>query len=130
MPRDGSGVYSASWTNAAPNTTIGSTNANSMVSDFVSDANAARPITAGGTGATSKQAAVHALFDGTTIVDDDNLRVAANGDQTKIAKLDLSGISTATTRTALSPSARGRVSSRMLAAKWSASRRKGSSIGT
>lgn len=53
MPRDGSGVYSKpSGTTAAPNTTIESAKFNSVVDDFVTDANAARPVTSGGTGAT------------------------------------------------------------------------------
>lgn len=61
MPRNGSGVYSADWVNAAPNTTIESAKANAMVADLVSDANAARPITAGGTGGTSAATARTAL---------------------------------------------------------------------
>jgi hypothetical protein len=61
MPRNGSGVYSADWVNAAPNTTIESTKQNAMVADLVADANDARPITAGGTGATSASAARTAL---------------------------------------------------------------------
>lgn len=108
MPRDGSGIYSKpAGTTASPNTTIESAKYNSVVDDLVSDANAARPITAGGTGATSKQGVVSALFDGTTIVDDDNLKIAANGDQTKLLALDLSGITTATTRTLTVPDRSG-----------------------
>lgn len=53
MPRNGSNVYSADWVNASPNTTIESAKVNAMVADFVVDANAARPVTAGGTGATT-----------------------------------------------------------------------------
>lgn len=53
MPRNGSGVYSADWVNAAPNTTIESAKQNAMVADLVADANAARPITAGGTAGTT-----------------------------------------------------------------------------
>jgi len=53
MPRDGSNVYSPDWVNAAPNTTIESSKVNAMVADFVADANAARPVTAGGMGATT-----------------------------------------------------------------------------
>lgn len=52
MPRDGSGVYSLpAGTAASPNTTIESSKYNAFGADLVSDANAARPITAGGTGA-------------------------------------------------------------------------------
>jgi hypothetical protein len=54
MPRDGSGVYSKpSGTEAAPNATITSSQFNVTVDDLVTDANTARPITAGGTGAAT-----------------------------------------------------------------------------
>ena len=57
MPRDGSGVYSApAGTTATPNTTILSANYNALVNDLVSDANAARPVTAGGTGGATAMA--------------------------------------------------------------------------
>lgn len=53
MPRNGSGVYSEPpGTTAASNTTIASSPYNALVADLVADANAARPVTAGGTGAT------------------------------------------------------------------------------
>lgn len=55
MPRNGSGVYSKpAGTTAVPNTTIESAKYNETIDDLVADANAARPLTAGGTGATSK----------------------------------------------------------------------------
>lgn len=51
MPRNGSGVYSApAGTLGTPNTVIESARYNAFVADLVSDANAARPITAGGMG--------------------------------------------------------------------------------
>lgn len=54
MPRNGSGVYSApSGTLATTLTTIKSPEYNAFVTDLVSDANAARPLVAGGTGATN-----------------------------------------------------------------------------
>jgi hypothetical protein len=54
MPRNGAGVYSkAANTTAVPNTTIQSSKYNETIDDLVADANAARPVTAGGTGATS-----------------------------------------------------------------------------
>jgi hypothetical protein len=55
MPRDGSAVYSApaGTIPQTPNTPIESADWNSLVADLVDDANAARPITAGGTGATT-----------------------------------------------------------------------------
>lgn len=54
MPRNQSGVYSVPLgTKGVPNTVIQSTAYNGFIDDFVSDANAARPVTAGGTGASS-----------------------------------------------------------------------------
>lgn len=54
MPRDGSGIYSKPvGTTAVPNTTIESSKYNSTIDDLVTDANRARPVTAGGTGVTS-----------------------------------------------------------------------------
>jgi hypothetical protein len=51
MPRNGSGVLSApAGTLGTPNTVIESAKYNAFVNDWVSDGNAARPITAGGTG--------------------------------------------------------------------------------
>ncbi|SDP08196.1 hypothetical protein [Phyllobacterium sp. OV277] len=53
MPRTG-GIYTApAGTKGVPNTTIQSAPYNALVDDLVADANAARPITAGGTGATN-----------------------------------------------------------------------------
>jgi hypothetical protein len=57
MPRTG-GVYNApAGTKGVPNTTIQSSPYNSFVDDLVADANNARPLTAGGTGATNATAA-------------------------------------------------------------------------
>jgi hypothetical protein len=54
MPRDGNGVYSEPpGTTATPNTTILSAAYNALVADLVADLNAARPVSAGGTGGTS-----------------------------------------------------------------------------
>jgi len=62
MPRNGSGVMSKpAGTTFVPNTTIESAKVNSLADDIISDLNAARPITAGGTGATSVSAARTAL---------------------------------------------------------------------
>ena len=61
MPRTG-GVYNPpAGTKGVPNTTILSNAYNSFVDDLTADANAARPITAGGTGSTSASAARTAL---------------------------------------------------------------------
>ncbi|MEL6277961.1 MAG: hypothetical protein AAFR28_03645 [Pseudomonadota bacterium] len=58
MPRNGSGVYSApTGSTVTSGTTISSTTHNALVADLVADANAARPLTAGGTGAVSAAAA-------------------------------------------------------------------------
>lgn len=81
MPRNGSGVYSKpAGTTAVPNTTIESAKFNSVVDDLVADANAARPITAGGTGATNAADAR------------DNLGIAEIWKN--IAATDLAGLST------------------------------------
>lgn len=57
MPRVG-GVYSLlSGSKGSPNTTIQSASYNSQLDDFAQDANLARPITAGGTGATTASGA-------------------------------------------------------------------------
>jgi hypothetical protein len=110
MPRDGSGVYSKpAGTTASPNTTIESAKYNAFADDLVTDANAARPLTAGGTGATTKQGAVDALFDGTTRVDDDNFKIVSNADSTKVVVFDLSGLTTANTRTITVPNASGKM---------------------
>jgi len=62
MPRDGSGIYTTPpGTTAVPDTTIESAKYNANVADVAADLNAARPIVAGGTGATSAKAARTAL---------------------------------------------------------------------
>lgn len=62
MPRDGSGVYSPpAGTTATAGTPIESAKYNALVADLVADANLARPIVAGGTGATTAGAALTAL---------------------------------------------------------------------
>ena len=58
MPRNGSGVFSApAGTTATPNTPIESAKYNAFVADLTNDLNLARPIVAGGTGATTKSGA-------------------------------------------------------------------------
>lgn len=58
MPRDGSNVYSPpGGTKGSPGTTIESSKYNAFVDDLTADANAARPISAGGTGATDASGA-------------------------------------------------------------------------
>ncbi|RDL51245.1 hypothetical protein BLJAPNOD_02377 [Ensifer sp. M14] len=61
MPRTG-GVYTPpAGTKGVPNTTIQSVPYNTLIDDLAADANAPRPVTAGGTGATSASAARTAL---------------------------------------------------------------------
>lgn len=61
MPRTG-GVYSPpAGTKGVPNTTIQSVPYNAFIDDLTADANAARPVTAGGTGATTASGARTAL---------------------------------------------------------------------
>lgn len=58
MARNGSGIYSApAGTTATADTIIESAKYNTFVADLVTDANTARPIVAGGTGATTVSAA-------------------------------------------------------------------------
>jgi hypothetical protein len=62
MPRNGSGVmFKPAGTTAVPNTKVESAKYNATIDDLVADLNAARPITAGGTGATSAAGARAAL---------------------------------------------------------------------
>lgn len=58
MARNGSGVYALpSGSTFVPNTTIQSAKVNEILTDLAADNNLARPITAGGTGATSASGA-------------------------------------------------------------------------
>lgn len=61
MPRNSSGVFSKAVASFAPDTTISSSAMNAVIDDIADDLNTARPITAGGTGATSAAAARTAL---------------------------------------------------------------------
>lgn len=62
MPRNGSGVFSLPPNSTAtPNTIILSALFNGVMADLVSDANAARPVSAGGTGASNIGGAQEAL---------------------------------------------------------------------
>ena len=79
MPRNGSGIFSrVAGTTAVPQTTIESSVFNAVVDDFVADANAPRPIVAGGTGATSA-AAVRSSFSVSANVDVSNFGAVGNG---------------------------------------------------
>ena len=81
MPRNGSGVYSKpAGTTAVPNTVIESAKYNSTIDDIAQDLNTARPIVAGGTGATSVAAAQTGLS-----VDNKVVYAAKSADYTAIA---------------------------------------------
>jgi hypothetical protein len=82
MPRDGSGVYTIpSGTHGVSGTTISSTAYNSYVDDVATDLNAARPIVAGGTAATTPGDARSKLLteSGSQLVADYNTFVFAPG---------------------------------------------------
>jgi hypothetical protein len=67
MPRAGNGTYSLPANTAAVSgDPISSTKYNTLVQDLESDANTDRPIAAGGTGASTAQAALTNLFSGAT----------------------------------------------------------------
>jgi hypothetical protein len=57
MPRSGGGIYSKGSPSVVSGTTIQSAAYNTTIDDLVADANAARPISAGGTGAANAAAA-------------------------------------------------------------------------
>jgi hypothetical protein len=62
MPRSGSGIYNfPAGSTAVSNTPISSVAHNAILTDLQADLNAARPVSAGGTGATSPASAFEAL---------------------------------------------------------------------
>lgn len=92
MPRDGSGVSSPPpGTGGAPDTTILSAMFNAWVADVTATFNSAWPVALGGTGTTDL-----AFPDGT-------IRFKNTTDPTAKLAFDLSGITTATTRTFKAP---------------------------
>lgn len=96
MPLDGSGVASKpAGTTATPNTTIESTKFNSVIDDIYAIFNLPRPVSKGGTGVTDLS-----LPDGT-------FRIENTSDDTKKVALDLSGLTTASTRTITLPDKSG-----------------------
>lgn len=90
MPRSGGGIYSKpAGTTAVPNTTIESSKYNSTIDDLVTDANAARPISAGGTGSTTAADARTALgISATNTPFTPTGAIAATNVQTALAELD------------------------------------------
>jgi len=93
MARNGSGVYSVpTGTEGVANTAISSADYNAFLADLTADLNAARPVTAGGTGETSAS-----LPDTWTLHDP--------VDSTKKVRFDAGSITTATTRVVTAPNA-------------------------
>jgi len=112
MARNGSGVYALpSVYTAVPGEVIQAVQHNTPLEDLQQDANTARPIVAGGTGATTGQGAITALFAGGVTVDDDELLIADPVDNTKRFRIDVGNVATATTRLLTLPDAEVSISS-------------------
>lgn len=121
MPRT-AGVYSEpAGTKAVSGQTIQSVPYNTFIDDLVTDANAARPVTAGGTGASDATNA-RANLGMSGFVDKDAVQTLTNkslqdsttyfvdeADATKKVQFQVSGITTATTRTMTWPNLSGTV---------------------
>ncbi|MCZ7855998.1 hypothetical protein O9X81_05175 [Agrobacterium salinitolerans] len=104
MPRNGSGVASKPpGTTAVPNTTVESAKYNSTIDDIYALLNDPLPITAGGTGASTKQGAIDGIFDGIAVIDDADLRISDPADRTKIVRLDAGRVTTGTVRVMNAP---------------------------
>lgn len=87
MARNGSGVYSKpAGTTAVASTTIESAKFNTLVDDIVDDLNAARPIVAGGTGATSASAARDNLGTSSKVLSKSSAYTAVAGDRSKVIR--------------------------------------------
>lgn len=105
MPRN-NGIYSPpSGTQATPLTAISSAAHNSFVDDLTNDLNNARPVIAGGTGATTAAGALanlagganglHAIGDKATPADADELALVDSADSWSLKKLTWANIKTA-----------------------------------
>lgn len=93
IPRNGSGVYSLPNTyEAVSGETIEAQQHNDPLEDLQQDANAARPIVAGGTGGTTAQEALTALFAGGKTIDDDELLIVDPADPTKRSRIDAGNV--------------------------------------
>lgn len=122
MPRGGPPTYTYSLPAiylAIPGTLITAAQHNTPLEDIASTLNTAWPVNLGGTGGTSKQGAIDSLFDGTTYISDADFRLAASADPTKLLAFNLSGITTATTRTITVPNGTGTLSLLSLAETFS-----------
>lgn len=99
MPRNGSGVYSLPGTyEAVSGEAIEAQQHNDPLEDLESDANAARPIVAGGTGAATAQGAIDNIFDVARTIKDAFLKFVDPSDATKTVRLDAGNITTGNDR--------------------------------
>lgn len=101
LPRNGSGVYSLPVSyEATTGQTAAASQHNDPLEDIKDDLNAARPVVAGGTGATNTSAARTNL--GLDAISDSRIKttvpIVDDTDTTKKFKFDLTGIATGTTR--------------------------------
>lgn len=100
MPRGGPPTYTYSLPAiylAVPGTLITAAQHNTPLEDIATTFNTAWPINLGGTGGTSRQTAIESLFDGTTYIVDEDLRIAAVADPTKILEFDLANLTASRT---------------------------------
>ncbi|TPM33741.1 tail fiber domain-containing protein [Mesorhizobium sp. B2-2-2] len=82
---------------------IGSAKYNNQIDDFAADANNPRPVTAGGTGSSTKQGAIDNLFTGAEYVKDDDFLIADPADTTKQLRFDVGAFTTGMTRVLTMP---------------------------
>ncbi len=106
MPRNGSGVYSLPpGSTFSPNTLIQSSVVNGINNDIATDLNTVRPIASGGTGGSTGQSAMDALFASPVSIIDQNILFEDPTDTTKKARLDVVNVATGTTRIISIPNA-------------------------
>jgi hypothetical protein len=89
LPRSGGGIYSKGSPSAVSGTTIQSAAYNTTIDDLVTDANAARPVSAGGTGAANAaDARTNLGISATNTPFTPAGNIAASNVQTALAELD------------------------------------------
>nr|DAF83376.1 MAG TPA: endosialidase chaperone [Caudoviricetes sp.]DAK00507.1 MAG TPA: endosialidase chaperone [Caudoviricetes sp.] len=104
MPRTGDTYQLPPDVYGVPDQPILSGPYNSVLNDLAADANNARPISAGGTGAPTRQSAMNNLLDGTTYLKDDKLLIADADNPTRCFRLDVGNVPNDTTRILTMPS--------------------------
>lgn len=82
----------------APNQPIQSAPYNSQLDDLAAAQNAARPISAGGTGAQTRQAALNNFFTGSEFVQDGTFFIADSADNTKKFRFEVGAVAPGATR--------------------------------